>query len=106
MKVGMVLIVLAAATAPVAAQSLPEAGATARHKCKFVCDGDTLKLNGTTYGLWGIDAPEAKECGGDYAAGLMATDTLEMLVRGKTVVCEPKTTDPAQSRFAGLMVRI
>jgi len=90
-KVGLVLIVLAAATAPVAAQSLPEGDATAR--CKFVCDGDTLKLNGTTYRLWGIDAPEAKEWCGDYAAGLMATDTLEMLVRGKTVVCDPKTTD-------------
>ena len=91
MKVGLVLIVLAAATAPVAAQSLPEGDATAR--CKFVCDGDTLKLNGTTYRLLGIDAPEANEWCGDYAAGLMATDTLEMLVRGKTVVCDPKTTD-------------
>jgi endonuclease YncB( thermonuclease family) len=58
-----------------------------------VCDGDTLKLNGTTYRLWGIDAPEVKEWCGDYAAGLMATDTLEMLVRGKTVACDPKTTD-------------
>jgi endonuclease YncB( thermonuclease family) len=105
-KVGLVLIVLAAATVPVAAQSLPEGDANAR--CKFVCDGDTLKLNGTTYRLWGIDTPEAKEWCGDYAAGLMATDTLEMLVRGKTVVCvrRPPIATAAQSRFAGLTVRI
>ena len=28
-------------------------------------DGDTIKLDGTTYRLWGIDAPESKQaCGG------------------------------------------
>jgi hypothetical protein len=33
------------------------------------------------------------KCAATYAAGIMATETLEMLVRGKTVVYEPKTTD-------------
>jgi endonuclease YncB( thermonuclease family) len=30
-----------------------------------IVDGDTIKLNGTTYRLWGIDAPEMHQtCGG------------------------------------------
>src|SRR5207302_5992726 len=58
-----------------------------------VTDGDTIKLNGTTYRLWGIDAPESKQWCGDYPAGILATGTLEMLIKGKTVVCEPKATD-------------
>jgi endonuclease YncB( thermonuclease family) len=75
----LALIILATATASVAAQT--------------VTDGDTIKLNGTTYRLWGIDAPESKQWCGDYPAGIMATGTLEMLIKGKTVVCEPKATD-------------
>ena len=30
-----------------------------------VTDGDTIKLNGTTYRLWGIDAPETKQACAD-----------------------------------------
>jgi len=33
-----------------------------------VTDGDMIKLNGTTYRLWGIDAPETKQWCGDYPA--------------------------------------
>lgn len=58
-----------------------------------VTDGDTIKLNGTTYRLWGIDAPESKQRCGKWPAGAIATAMLEMLIKGKTVVCEPKTTD-------------
>jgi endonuclease YncB( thermonuclease family) len=58
-----------------------------------VTDGDTIKLNGTTYRLWGIDAPESKQWCDDYPAGVMATGTLQMLIKGKTVICEPKATD-------------
>jgi endonuclease YncB( thermonuclease family) len=58
-----------------------------------VTDGDTLKVDGTIYRLWGIDAPESKQWCGDYPAGIMATGTLQMLIKGKTVVCEPKATD-------------
>jgi endonuclease YncB( thermonuclease family) len=58
-----------------------------------VVDGDTIKLNGTTYRLWGIDAPESKQWCGTYPAGAIATGMLEMLVRGKTVICEARTTD-------------
>jgi endonuclease YncB( thermonuclease family) len=64
-----------------------------RALAQTVTDGDTLKLNGTTYRLWGIDAPESKQWCGDYPAGVMATGTLQMLIKGKTVVCEPKATD-------------
>lgn len=59
-----------------------------------ITDGDTIKLNGTIYRLWGIDAPETKQWCGDYAAGVFATAMLEKLVKeGKAVACEPKDTD-------------
>src|SRR5476649_914254 len=39
-----------------------------------VTDGDTIKLNGTTYRLWGIDAPESKQlCADGWPAGRAAT---------------------------------
>jgi len=31
-----------------------------------VVDGDTIKLNGTTWRLWGIDAPESRQWCGHY----------------------------------------
>ena len=31
-------------------------------------DGDTIKLDGMTYRLWGIDAPESKQACGDGPA--------------------------------------
>lgn len=58
-----------------------------------VTDGDTLKLNGTTYRLWGIDAVEARQWCGEYPAGAIATKVLASLIEGREVVCEPKTTD-------------
>ena len=57
-------------------------------------DGDTIKLDGTTYRLWGIDAPETRQtCTSGWPAGMEATDLLRALMRDKTVMCEPKTTD-------------
>lgn len=59
-----------------------------------VTDGDTIKLNGTIYRLWGIDAPEMKQWCGDYPAGVMAAATLETLTKGNgTIICERKDTD-------------
>lgn len=59
-----------------------------------ITDGDTLKLNGTTYRLWGIDAPETKQDWPDgWPAGRMATTRLLAHIQGKTVVCEKKDTD-------------
>jgi len=48
-NVGAVLFALVVAVAPTVAQT--------------VTDGDTIKLDGTTYRLWGIDAPETKQWG-------------------------------------------
>ena len=79
LKVVVALVALAAVAAPVAAQT--------------VTTGDTINLNGTTYRLWGIDAPERKQWCGEFPAGLIATAMLQMLIKNKTVVCEPKSTD-------------
>ncbi|WP_295145097.1 thermonuclease family protein [uncultured Reyranella sp.] len=59
-----------------------------------VTDGDTLKVNGVTYRLWGIDAPEAKQdCPDGWAAGRLATTHLQSLISGRNVICERKDTD-------------
>lgn len=45
-------------------------------------DGDTIKLNGTTWRLWGIDAPELHQtCKDGWAAGIKSKRTLERLMR-------------------------
>jgi len=67
--------------------SLPAAAQT-------ITDGDTIKLNGVTYRLWGIDAPETKQdCPDGWPAGRLATTQLQTLIKGRTIVCEAKDTD-------------
>lgn len=59
-----------------------------------IVDGDTLKLNGTTYRLWGMDAPETRQlCADGWPAGRAALSFLRDLTRDKTIVCVAKTTD-------------
>lgn len=58
-----------------------------------VTDGDTIKFNGTTWRLWGIDAPETKQWCGDYPAGVLATAALEKLMHGKSIACEDRGHD-------------
>ena len=58
-----------------------------------VVDGDTIKLDCTTYRLWGIDAPETKQDCDGQRMGVAATGALEDLVRGKVVTCEERTKD-------------
>lgn len=59
-----------------------------------IVDGDTLKLNGTTFRLWGIDAPESRQtCADGWLAGRASTSFLRELTRDKTVTCEAKTAD-------------
>lgn len=68
-------------------------GAGAVH-AQTVTDGDTIRLSGTAYRLWGIDAPETKQnCPDGWPAGRMATTRLLALVQGHAVICEAKDTD-------------
>ena len=76
----VVCVALLAFALPVAAQT--------------VVDGDTIKLDGTTFRLHGIDAAESKQaCADGWPAGREASTYLYGLIRGHAVTCEPKTTD-------------
>ncbi len=66
-----------------------------------VVDGDTIRLKGTTWHLWGIDAPESNQWCGHYPAGARATQMLEQLMRAKSVICEERGSDD-DSRTVGL----
>jgi len=59
-----------------------------------ITDGDTLKQNGVTYRLWGIDAPEAKQvCPDGWPAGSLATTRLQALTAGRSITCQEKDRD-------------
>ena len=82
----MKVSVLAASLVLVA---LPAFGESVR-----VVDGDTLRIDGVTYRLWGIDAPEAGHlCADGWPAGQTATEHLRALIRNRQVSCEPRTLD-------------
>ena len=82
----MKLFALAAALALAASPALAQ---SAR-----VVDGDTLKVDGVTYRLWGIDAPEsAQPCADGWPAGRSATEHLRALIGDRHVSCEPRSVD-------------
>ena len=59
-----------------------------------VVDGDTIKHQGRTYRLWGIDAPETKQtCADGWEAGREATKAMADLVRGRSIECFDVTRD-------------
>ncbi len=59
-----------------------------------VTDGDTIKLAGITYRLWGIDAPETKQaCADGWMAGQAASSYLRSLMEGRKVECEDRGHD-------------
>lgn len=71
--------------------ALPAAGQT-------VIDGDTIKLKGTTYRLYGIDAAEKEQvCTDGWAAGRAAINYLRDLMKDREVACEAV----ANSRISG-----
>jgi len=55
-------------------------------------DGDTIKLDGTTWRLFGIDASEKQMCSGQ-ALGIVAAGTLDSLMKGKTGTWEDRGRD-------------
>ena len=80
MKFGALASIVIGAAFPAGAQS--------------ISDGDTLKQNGVTYRLWGIDAPEAKQvCPDGWPAGSLATTRLQALTAGRSIVCQEKDRD-------------
>ena len=59
-----------------------------------VVDGDTIKLEGMTYRIWGIDAAETKHaCADGWMAGREATAAMLELVKGRTITCEARARD-------------
>jgi endonuclease YncB( thermonuclease family) len=61
---------------------------------QVITDGDTLKIGGTIYRLWGIDAPEAKQtCPDGWPAGSLAATRLQALTAGRSIVCQEKDRD-------------
>jgi endonuclease YncB( thermonuclease family) len=59
-----------------------------------ITDGDTIKLAGTAYRLWGIDAPESKQtCSDGWPAGRAATTYMRELLNGHSVKCETRGRD-------------
>jgi endonuclease YncB( thermonuclease family) len=59
-----------------------------------VVDGDTLQVNGVTYRLRGIDAPESGQpCADGWPAGRAATEHLRALIGERYVTCEPRSVD-------------
>ena len=55
----------------------------------FIVDGDTLKIEGVTYRINGIDAPEYGQKCGNWKCGADATIAIAQLIDGKLVQCEP-----------------
>lgn len=62
------------------------------HADVMVIDGDTIRVDGPTYRLWGIDAPEYRQfCDDGFPAGGVAFEVLRELTRNKKIECEPKS---------------
>lgn len=71
----------------------------------YVTDGDTIHVDGVTYRLEGIDAPETKQtctnsAGKPFRCGLEATRLLRDLLKGNVVHCIAPNTD-RYGRFLG-----
>ncbi len=59
-----------------------------------VADGNTIRLAGRTYLLWGIEAPDRRQtCGDGWPAGQEAMQALAGLIQGHMIDCEPRDKD-------------
>jgi endonuclease YncB( thermonuclease family) len=76
------------------AAALTLAASPAFAESVHVVDGDALRVDGVTYRLWGIDAPEAGQPRADgWPAGRAASEHLRALSRDRQVSCEPRSVD-------------
>lgn len=84
-------------TIPLAAVGLLLASIGSSGVCRaetVVIDGDTLRQDGVTYRLAGIDAPEKRQtCADGWPAGLAAAAHLREIVAVRAVTCEGRSTD-------------
>jgi endonuclease YncB( thermonuclease family) len=63
-------------------------------RAQTVVDGDTIKLNGTIFRIWGIDAAETRQvCRDGWMAGKEASKAMLELLRGHKIACEAKDKD-------------
>jgi endonuclease YncB( thermonuclease family) len=63
-----------------------------------VKDGDTITINGKTFRLYGIDAPEYRQTckdakGNDWPCGKAARSQLDAYVKSGSIICEPRAED-------------
>jgi endonuclease YncB( thermonuclease family) len=68
-------------------------------------DVDTIVVNGTTFRLYGIDAPEYRQTckdakGNDWPCGKAARSQLDAYVQSGSIVCEPKAEDRYNRKVA------
>lgn len=73
----------------------------------YVIDGDTFSLNGRTYRLWGIDAPEREQScrrdSRDYQCGIESRTYLRSLIGDPTKIsCERRLRAKKETRTVAL----
>lgn len=77
--------------------------AVAQAPASAVIDGDTLRYNGATVHLWGIDAPEkGQTCSDGWQAGTMAAEYLVGLIHNRKLACELKPSASTPGRTYAL----
>lgn len=62
-------------------------------RAQTVVDGDTLKINGTTIRLHGIDAPEMHQTCNGWPAGPLSAAFLRSIISQRNVKCDDRGKD-------------